>query len=383
MKRLSFLSAALAVVLLAVPAFAADEKAPIAHVDEVVKPKIQVAILLDTSSSMDGLINQTREQLWKIVNTFASAKKDGVRPTLELALYQYGNDSLSAESQWIQQVVPLTTNIDKVSEKLFALRTNGGEEYCGAAITKAISQLEWSKRPGDLKLIYIAGNEPFTQGPVHWDQAVKNAIAKGVVVNTIHAGSESDGVSGHWKDAAKLADGSFMTIDQNRAVARIDAPQDKELAQLGAELNKTYVGFGRAGGEGVARQEKQDQNAMGMSASSGATRAAAKASVAYDNSDWDLVDAKKKGKVDLKAMPVEALPAPMKAMKPEEREAYVAQKDSERAEIQKKIQALSAQRDAYIATESKKRAKAGDKSMDEALLESAKAQGGKQAYQFE
>lgn len=383
MKRLSFLSAALAVVLLAVPAFAADEKAPIAHVDEAAKPKIQVAILLDTSSSMDGLINQTREQLWKIVNTFASAKKDGVRPTLELALYQYGNDSLSAESQWIQQVVPLTTNIDKVSEKLFALRTNGGEEYCGAAITKAIGQLEWSKRPGDLKLIYIAGNEPFTQGPVRWDEAVKNAIAKGVVVNTIHAGTESDGVSGKWKDAARLADGSFMTIDQNRAVARIDAPQDKELAELGAKLNNTYVGFGRAGGEGAARQVAQDQNAKAMSASSIATRAAAKASVAYDNSDWDLVDAKKKGKVDLKAMPAAALPAPMQAMKPEEREAFVAKKEAERAEIQTKIQALSAQRDAYIATESKKRAKAGDKSMDEALLESAKAQGGKQAYQFE
>src|SRR5262245_44595431 len=32
------------------------------------KPKIQMAILLDTSNSMDGLIGQARSQLWKIVN---------------------------------------------------------------------------------------------------------------------------------------------------------------------------------------------------------------------------------------------------------------------------------------------------------------------------
>src|SRR5262245_21449410 len=44
--------------------------------------RIQVAILLDTSGSMDGLIDQAKSQLWKIVNQFAQAKKDGKRPKL-------------------------------------------------------------------------------------------------------------------------------------------------------------------------------------------------------------------------------------------------------------------------------------------------------------
>ncbi|MCK7528196.1 MAG: hypothetical protein MZV64_66800 [Ignavibacteriales bacterium] len=38
---------------------------------------IQLALLLDTSNSMDGLIDQAKSQLWKIVNELATSKKDG------------------------------------------------------------------------------------------------------------------------------------------------------------------------------------------------------------------------------------------------------------------------------------------------------------------
>jgi hypothetical protein len=55
------------------------------------RPVIQMAILLDTSGSMDGLLDQARSQLWKIVNEFIEAKKNGTRPDLEVALYEYGN----------------------------------------------------------------------------------------------------------------------------------------------------------------------------------------------------------------------------------------------------------------------------------------------------
>jgi hypothetical protein len=38
---------------------------------------VQLAILLDTSNSMDGLIEQAKTQLWKIVNEMARSKRDG------------------------------------------------------------------------------------------------------------------------------------------------------------------------------------------------------------------------------------------------------------------------------------------------------------------
>src|SRR5213075_3096371 len=98
------------------------------------KPVIQVAILLDTSGSMDGLIDQTRKQLWRVVNELATAKKDGHSPNLQVALYEYGNDAIPAENGYIRRVLPLTTDLDRVSEELFALLTNGGSEYCGQVI---------------------------------------------------------------------------------------------------------------------------------------------------------------------------------------------------------------------------------------------------------
>jgi von Willebrand factor type A domain len=378
--------AALAFSLIATPALARSATvAP--QVTQVTpqeaQPKIQIAILLDTSSSMDGLINQAREQLWKVVNTFATAKKDGKRPVLELALYEYGNDRLSAEAGYIRQVSPFTTNLDKVSEQLFALRTNGGSEHCGQVISKATEQLEWSKDNKDLKLIYIAGNEAFTQGPVFFESAVKTAIQNGIVVNTIHCGDERSGIAGKWKDAAILADGNFLTIDMNRAVAHVAAPQDAEIARLGAELNKTYVAFGREGGESKERQAKQDENAARGSAGVGTMRAVAKSSAQYDNSEWDLVDARKKGKVRLEEMKPADMPAPMQAMAPAERTAYVEKMGKDRAELQQKIQALNHEREKFVAAEQAKKAKDGTKTLDSAMVESVRAQGAKAAFDFQ
>ena len=82
------------------------------------KELIQMAILLDTSNSMDGLIDQAKSQLWKIVNELAVAKRNGKSPSIEVALYEYGNSCLSAESGYIRNVLPLTGDLDSVSEKL-------------------------------------------------------------------------------------------------------------------------------------------------------------------------------------------------------------------------------------------------------------------------
>src|SRR5437867_6396589 len=139
-----------------------------AQAGEAKSPLVQVAILLDTSNSMDGLIDQAKSQLWKIVNEFINARQNGRRPELQVALYEYGNNGLSAASGYIRQVQPLTSDLDKISEELFKLKTNGGEEYCGWVIKAAIENLTWSKSGADFKAIFIAGNEPFTQAPVDY-----------------------------------------------------------------------------------------------------------------------------------------------------------------------------------------------------------------------
>src|SRR6185295_11409414 len=58
------------------------------------KPLVQIALLLDTSNSMDGLIGQAKTQLWKIVNEFSKGQRDGQHPQIQVALYQYGTPTL-------------------------------------------------------------------------------------------------------------------------------------------------------------------------------------------------------------------------------------------------------------------------------------------------
>lgn len=323
------------------------------------KPLVQIAVLLDTSNSMDGLIEQAKTQVWSLVNEFIFANRNGVEPEIQVALYEYGKSSLDRKTGFIRQILPFTTDLDKVSEELFALKTNGGEEFCGWVIQEATKSLKWSSSFNDLKVIFIAGNEPFTQGSVNYSQSCKEAIARGIIVNTIFCGPEGEGVNTHWKDGAVLADGSFLSIDQNRRVAQINAPQDKEIAELNKKLNDTYIAYGRGGMAGLQRQLEQDKNAAGISQRTSSTRTAAKASQNYRNGSWDLVDALKDNKELLKDIKKEDLPQNMQSMTLEERKAYADTKATERLTIQKRIQELNTKREAFIQSEMKKQASAG------------------------
>jgi hypothetical protein len=339
------------------------------------KPLIQIALLLDTSNSMDGLIAQAKTQLWKIVNEFIAAKRDGVAPELQVALYEYGNDGIPRGEGHIRMVVPLSTDLDKVSEELFALKTNGGHEFCGAVIQAAVDGLGWSKDANDLKAIFIAGNEPFTQGQVHYSNACKGAIAKGIVVNTIHCGPYAKGVEGKWKEGALLADGSYMHIDQDRTIHHVSAPQDKKIAELGAALNRTYLAYGAKGQAGVANQTAQDANAAAMSLGSIVQRSVTKSSKYYTNDAWDLVDAVRQGKVKLDEVKEEQLPEELRKMTVAERRKAIEAKAAERTRIQKEIQELNEARKKHVAAELKKQAAAaGAESLDSAMIKSLRKQ---------
>ncbi len=313
------------------------------------KPLVQMAILLDTSGSMSGLIDQARGELWSIVNEFIAARRNGIAPEIQVALFEYGKGSLSKKSGYIRSIVPLTTDLDRISQELFALKTNGGEEYCGWVIQEAVNRLSWSDNPSDLKVIFVAGNEPFAQGPVDYKVSGRAAIEEGIIVNTIHCGSEEAGIKGQWKQGALLADGRYLNIDHNQQIVHIPAPQDDQITRLSEQLNSTYLPFGHQGLERLGVQAAQDSNAKHLSETSSLQRAVAKASSNYVNSNWDLVDAVNRGKLDLKKLKTEELPKNMQTMTPQQQKAYIDQKAKDRARIQSEIRKLNEARNQHIA----------------------------------
>lgn len=350
---------------------------------EANRPKVQVAILLDTSGSMEGLIAQAKSQLWRMVNELAQSKRNGLTPVLEIALYEYGKSSLPAAEGYMRMILPLTTDLDRVSEELFALTTNGGDEFCGQAIRAATLGLGWSEKKDDLKLIFIAGNEPFSQGGVDARQAIKDALARGITVNPIYCGSEQAGIGEGWRDAALAADGRFMSIDHNQVAVHVRAPQDEEIARLGAEINTTYVPYGSLGASGYARQQAQDANAEKAAPGSFMQRAVSKSSSMYSNGTWDLVDAVKDGRVKAEELEEQALPPAMKGLDKAGRKAFVEAKVAARGKIQRRIAELNAEREKFVQAELVKQGKAQKDTLDAALISAVHEQASKVGLKFD
>ena len=324
-------------------------------------PAVDVAILLDTSNSMDGLINQARSQLWTIVQQFARAEKHGNAPVLRVALFEYGNTSLPVTEGYLRQVVPLTDDLDVLSEALFSLTTDGGDEYCGQVIDEAITRLGWSSAPGSYQAVFIAGNEPFTQGPVDYHFAVGRAAERGIIINTIHCGDERTGVEGKWKDGADLAHGEFFNIDQDRVLVHIPCPQDNEIIRLNKLMNDTYLWFGSEDKREscMENQIAQDSNAEALSPSVAVGRSLTKSSKAYSNQSRDLVDGLENDSEMLKNVPEEELPDVMQEMTPEERVTYIDEMGIERTKLKNLITKESVEREAFLQEERIRRADVG------------------------
>jgi hypothetical protein len=326
-----------------------------APVRDDVQDTVQIVLVLDTSSSMDGLINQARSHLWKMVDDMGKMTRDvggktrGVK--IELALYEYGNDTISARDGYIRQVLPFTTDLDQVSEKLNGLFTNGGSEYAGQAIQKAVTSLQWSSDPAAMRFVFLAGNEGFDQGPVTATQAMAAAATKDINVQLIFCG----GSEPTWEAAAKVAQSDLVTIEQNAVVQHIPSPQDDEILRLGSELNNTYIAYGAAGTASVERQAKADASSAQLSKKVALERAQLKSKKAYKNDSWDVVDAVEKDASFLANASDDKLPATLRGKPLAEKQQIVAANAAKRAQLKAEIARLEAQRTKFVEDEQAKR----------------------------
>jgi|GWRWMinimDraft_6_1066014.scaffolds.fasta_scaffold03401_1 hypothetical protein len=321
-------------------------------------PKIQVAILLDVSGSMEGLIEQAKSQLWNMVSTLGKAKCDGgVSPKIEIALYEYGRSTNDIKSGYVKQISAFTGNLDLLSQKLFSLTTNGGDEYCGQVIFTSLQELQWDESPENYKVIFIAGNEDFLQGDLLYTKACNAAKQKGVIVNTIYCGARMQGIREHWDLNAECGNGSFSVINQNEKVEEIPTPYDSMIISLNDKLNNTYMAYGYGGRQNLEMQASVDQLNFASSKESAIKRTAVKSnSTVYRNETWDMVDADGIDGKFIDKLDKKTLPDSLQNKTTDELKAIVKQKSVQRGNIQKQIGEANTQREIFIANEKAKNA---------------------------
>ncbi len=338
---------------------------------------IDLALCLDTSGSMQGLINAARQRLWEVVNELATAQP---APTLRVALLTFGSEGSEADGYVVVRT-PFTTDLDLVSEKLFALGTNGGTEYVGRVVKTAVDRLQWSG-PDAAKILFVAGNESADQDrTAPFREVVKHAYGLGVRVNSIYCGNPDDGDAPLWREVAVVGQGRFAAIDHNQAVVAVASPFDADLVELSKQLNGTYLAYGEKAKESRERQTAQDANAA-PSAPAAAGRAASKAGALYDNRGWDLVDKSRDEGFDLAKVPVEELPEEMKTMTPAQRQSHLAAKTAERAALAAKVKELDAKRTAFVKAEMAKQGLDDTKALDRAIRDAVREQAGAAGFTF-
>ena len=249
---------------------------------------IQIAFLLDVSSSMDALIQKTKSQIWRIGSYLGSATKNGRKPSVEFSIIAYGFED---ETESPKILIDFNSDLDSVVMKLYDIKTNGGNEYCWTTISKALDTLNWSKAESDLKLIVIAGNESFNQEEVDAKKIVQQAKRLDVVINTIYCGSPDETDSEEWKNGAELARGNYFIISMEDSLSLQETFLDKKLVNFNDKFNATYIPFGALGQKHCSRMQLQDKSARVAGAPFFRERMFYKSGNTFLNPTWDLVDA--------------------------------------------------------------------------------------------
>ena len=373
----------IALVLSALTGWASNKVSPgkIQPPQQRTEARIDVAFCLDTTGSMSGLIEGAKQKIWTIVNTVAAAKP---KPVLRIALVAYRDQG----DDYVTRVIPFTSDLEAMYTQLRAFSAGGGgdePEHVNRALQEAVGQLQWSKTPGALKVLYLVGDAPphldYRDG-YDYRKASRQAAGSGIIINTIQCGQTSS-TGEIWKEIARLAEGKYAAIDQSGGMIAINSPYDRELTRLSSELNKTYVAYGDSGAAAQKAQETNDFAAASLGATTSAERAVSKSSGLYKNESWDLVDAVNTKTVALDKMKPADMPAELRGKPVAQQRAYLEEQGKKRSRLQQQIQTLSAKRDGYVAEESKKLGKKSKDAFDAQVLQTLQDQGKEKGIQFQ
>lgn len=352
------------IALLALPAFAQDEK-----------KSVEVVFVLDTTGSMSGLIEGAKKKIWSIINEIASAKPT---PTVKVGFVIYRDKG----DEYVTKVFDLTEDLDKAFATLKTFAANGGgdgPEHVNKGLHDGVNQIAWSKDKNVYKVIFLVGDyEPHMDYDDGFDykKHCKEAVERDIVINTVRCGNNQV-CERFWQDIARLGEGKYFSIDQSGGMVSISTPYDKEIGRLAEEIDRTTVA--RRGREKM--KESCDAATVGLSAESKADKGGFYAKSKQAWAQWDLVTDCMDGKVKIEELKDEELPDELRKLSREERKKFVDEKIARRKECQAKIAELEKKRRAFIEEEMKKLSKDKD-SFDSAVLKTIKEQGEKKGLKW-
>lgn len=214
-------------------------------------PALDLAIAIDTSGTMDRLLDAARTDVWDLAARLAA--EDPER-TLRVAVLTYGNFHAGEDAGWVRIETPLTADLDLVVSRLFAARITGDTEYVARVVRTAAEGLEWDPAGSSRRILFVLGNERATQDPqVSLEEALRIARDRGVEVRPVYCGSPRSSDAASWTQLATLA-GTSLAILEPAQEGQATTPFDGEIAALGKAFAATYAKERETGAEVVATE---------------------------------------------------------------------------------------------------------------------------------
>ncbi|OZG69734.1 hypothetical protein BTA51_29355 [Hahella sp. CCB-MM4] len=349
-------------------------KPPLAQTQD--KPKVEVVFVLDTTGSMSGLIQAAKENIWSIATTMASAKP---APEIKIGLVAYRDRS----DAYVTRVTDLSSDLDSMYATLMDFQADGGgdnPESVNQALYDAVHRISWSEDKNAYKVIFLVGDAPAHmdyQDEVQYPETLKIANQRGIIVNTIQAGSAPD-THQEWMRIAGLNQGEYFQVSQSGNAVAIATPFDDQIASLSKDLDETRMYYGST----EERQKMAEKKAAteklhaASSKASQAKRAMFNTSAAGEGNflgDNELVEDIATGKVEFDSIAPSSLPEPMQALDKNEQLKLIKEKSEEREALRKQIAELTQQRQQFIEAKVKESG-AEEESLDYKIYSTVKAQ---------
>ena len=347
--------------------------------------RIDVVFVLDTTGSMSGLIQAAREKIWSIATTMASAQH---APEIRVGLVAYRDRG----DAYVTRVVDLSSDLDSMYATLMDFQAAGGgdgPESVNQALYDTVHKVSWSQQAGTYKVVFLVGDAPphmDYQDDVKYPATLSAAKQKGIVVNAIQSGEQSN-TTPAWQQIATLGAGHYFQVGQSGNAVAIATPFDEKIATLSEKMDDTRLYYG-SGEEKEKQRRKMAATEKLHAASSIESRArratfnASKSGAANFLGEGELVDEVSSGRVDLSSIDKDQLPEPMQAMAPAEQAAIISETAERRDELKRQISELTEKRAAYLDKKVEDAGGARD-SLDDQIYRAVREQAGKLGMSYE
>ncbi len=318
---------------------------------------IDIVFIVDISSSTTGLLSSVRNNFWEINNDISRLKPE---PDYRIGLMLLGRPSFKEENAYIRIASDLTSDIDFVANEMFIIKDNAtkGKVYFGNAIKETVEQMSWSKDDNAVKLIFLVGNGPLSNG-YNYQKAAEAAVKKGIKIYSLYFPNiTSPRDQAEWQDLGKVGNGEYFSISLTKGnnIVFEKTYNNDLLVEANSAINSTYVYYGEQGKDRFEMQDRLDILTGSVSDWETEARSFLKATPLYQgkNAAWDLVDLSKKQALNYSKIDRKFLEPKLQGMSDDALKTYIDDKINDRQEYITIIKMLSQKREEFLKRKKEK-----------------------------